>query len=155
MKSISAYQIIGILLTFFIAFLMASNFGSYHQPAEVHVMRDGLLAELDKQAIQNPIVQEATDRYKNNIETSLTEPRYKQHSLFRIIGNFILLLGVVLLRHQKMIGLHLFIAGSIFIFFTGFYTLWFGIIGWVFNLFYMLWTLGFGLYFYSKRKEYI
>ncbi|PCJ62791.1 MAG: hypothetical protein COA58_16645 [Bacteroidetes bacterium] len=156
MNGSKTYKYICIGLTFFLAFLTVNNVGSYSSSENVPTMRESIISGLEEQAElyeSDPKMTEAFEAYILSIEESLTERRFRQHSLFRIIGCLLSLVGVVFLRLHKTIGLHLFVAGMIFSIFTGFYTLGIGIMGWVLNILYAVLLLTFGLYFFSKRKE--
>ncbi len=157
MKSSSVYQVISILLTFIFAFLVAANFGTYHKPEEANLMKKQLLSELEKKSGELNSTDPGLEffrSFQSSIELSLTPQNYKMHSLYRIIGCFISLLGIVMLRRKKALGLHLVIAGIIFVVFTGFYVFGFTLIGWVFNILYILFGGLVSLYYYSKRELY-
>ena len=84
-------------------------------------------------------------------EAVLIPEVYQKHSLYRMVGCFIVLLGLVLLRNLKSIGYHLLVAGLIFTLFTGFYTFGLGVFGWLFNLYYMC-LAAFSIFYYTRKR---
>jgi hypothetical protein len=154
MEVTRSFKIVSIILTFIWAFMMISNYDGYSNPEQAEVMRTGLIAQLQAEADKNDDnqeVQAAIDGYITSIEQTLLTPNYKKHSLYRMIGCFIAFVGVVFLRNGKAIGLHMLGAAVLFLLFTGFYAIGFGLIGWVFNLFYIFFGGLSFLFFYQKR----
>ena len=142
------------ILTFLFAFMMVSNYGGYSQPEEVVQLREGMIAQLQSEAAKNNDEESlsAIDFITAEAELVLVPDIYQKHSLYRMVGSFIVLLGLMLLRNLKSIGFHLLVAGMLFLVFTGFYSFGFGIFGWLFNLYYM--TLGgFSMFYYSRKRS--
>lgn len=133
-----------------------TNFGTYSQPEEATIIKEGILKELENRQDDfkhDDLTISAIESYKKDIDHSLNVHSFKQLSLYRIMGCLVMLLGVVFLRMKKGIGLHLYFAGGFFTVITGFYAMGGGILGWVFNIWYIMLLLVFGAYFFIKRKE--
>ena len=144
------------ILTFLFAFMIVSNYGGYSQPDEVVQLREGMLAQLQSEAAQknDDESMDAINFITAEAELVLIPAIYQKHSLFRMVGSFIVLLGLILLRNLRSIGFHLLVAGVLFLVFTGFYSFGFGIFGWLFNFYYMF--LGaFSIYYYSRKKAFL
>jgi len=150
------YQIVAIVLTFLMLFLLMNNIGSYDTPESISEFKTNWLAEIENQ--KGTIGEDPAGEYflkyvRSDINDNLKEVRFKKQSLFRIVGSFISLLGVIFLRLRKEIGLHLFLAGMLFSIFSSFYLFGFGFIGWTFNFIYLLILFGFGTYFLFQRNN--
>jgi hypothetical protein len=156
LKGSRTYRFITIGLTFFLSLLTVNNFSSYSSSGEIDKAKKSIIESLEVEKDKNEsdeLFGKVIDSYIEDINVSLTEIRFRQHSLFRIIGCLVALIGVVLLRLRKTLGLHFFVAGMIFCLFTGFFTLGIGIIGWLLNALYFIILLAFGLYFFFKRTQ--
>jgi len=138
------------------SYLTALNFSSYTIAEEAERMHNEIIkgVELSFGRMTLPQQEEAIELLKEDLDNNLTSQKYKSHSLFRIIGNFFKLLGVMMLLRLRKLGFHLFLAGSIFIIITGFITMGTGPIGWSFNMFYIIAGLIFNLFYYSNYKAY-
>tara|TARA_B110000495_G_C22552401_1_gene334053 strand:- start:39 stop:515 length:477 start_codon:yes stop_codon:yes gene_type:complete len=156
LKQINAHKIIGLVLTFLLAFNVVTNFGTYSQPDDATIIKEGVLKELENRKVDfedDDLAISAIESYKKDIDQRLNIHSFKKLSLYRIIGCIVMLIGVVFLRMKKSIGLHLYFAGGFFTVITGFYVMGGGILGWIFNLWYIMLLLVFGVYFFIKRTE--
>lgn len=154
MKNTTGFKVFGFLALLITSFLVAVNVTAYQHPDEAIAFKEKLFLELDKQAERNRHldgVEETILSFKASIECSLTEGNYRLHSLFRIIGCIVAVIGVSFLRSRKELGLHLFSAGMLFAIFTGFYAFGFSIIGLSFNVVYFLFFLTIFFFYYTKR----
>ncbi|MFT4597875.1 MAG: hypothetical protein ACJAR8_000026 [Bacteroidia bacterium] len=155
MKQINAHKIIGLVLTFLLAFNVVTNFGTYSQPEDATIIKEGVLKELENRKVdfEDDLAISAIESYKKDIDQRLNIRSFKKLSLYRIIGCIVMLIGVVFLRMKKGIGLHLYFAGGFFTVIAGFHAMGGGILGWIFNLWYIMLLLVFGVYFFIKRTE--
>ncbi|MGB0849876.1 MAG: hypothetical protein ACPGTP_01405 [Bacteroidia bacterium] len=158
MKSSTFSTVVGVVLTFLVAFFLASNLTSYQNPSQINELRETLLTDFenrmdDMQELEGAA--ELQERYVVSIEKSLTEGNYKRASMYRFIGFIVVLFGVFVLRKKKSIGLHLFLAGMLFVVITGFYSYGMGIVGWALNIGYIIFTTVVGLFYYIRRGELI
>lgn len=153
MEVSSRFIWISRILTFLFAFMMVSNYGGYSQPEEVVQLREGMIAQFQSEAAKNKDEESlnAIEFITTEAEAVLVPEVYQKHSLFRMVGCFIVLLGLVLLRNLKSIGYHLLVAGLIFTLFTGFYTFGLGVFGWLFNLYYMC-LAAFSIFYYTRKR---
>ena len=155
MRSISVYSILGFVLTFLVAFFLATNLTSYQNPGQINEIREVMLEDLENRMESMENIEGSSElltKYIASIEYSLTELKFKKASLYRFIGFIVVLFGVFVLRRKRSIGLHLFIGGMLFVIITGFYVYGLGIVGWALNFGYILFTFIVGLYYYSKRS---
>jgi hypothetical protein len=152
-----SYSIIGFLVTLLLSFVIASNIESYRHPESVNFLRESLLEslELQKEQSNNPTLNETFDQFISDLEYHLIERNYKKLSLIRIIGCVVALFGSIFLRQKKIIGLHLFLGGSLFALIGSFYFIGFSLSGWVLNFSFLIFTLVSGLYFIKKRVYFI
>ncbi|MDC1519177.1 hypothetical protein N8372_01120, partial [bacterium] len=51
MKQINAHKIIGLVLTFLLAFNVVANFGTYSQPEDATIIKEGILKELENRKV--------------------------------------------------------------------------------------------------------
>lgn len=158
MKSSTISTVVGVVLTFLVAFFLASNLTSYQNPAQINKLRENLLTDLENrmegmQKLEG--ASELQEMYEVDIENTLTERNFKRASMFRFIGLIVVLFGVFVLRKKRSIGLHLFLAGMLFVVVTGFYSYGLGIVGWALNIGYIVFTLVVGLFYYARRGELI
>jgi hypothetical protein len=155
LKQINAHKIIGLVLTFLLAFNVVTNFGTYSQPEDATIIKEGVLKELENRKVdfEDDLAISAIESYKKDIDQRLNIRSFKKLSLYRIIGCIVMLIGVVFLRMKKGIGLHLYFAGGFFTVIAGFHAMGGGILGWIFNLWYIMLLLVFGVYFFIKRTE--
>ena len=155
-KGPRTYKIITIGLTFLLMLLAVNNYSAYYASGDIEEAKYGIIESLESEKERNEAnkpIADAIDMYLADIEASLTETRFRQHSLFRIIGCLVAFIGILFLRRRRTVGFHFFLAGMIFCLFTGFFTLGIGIIGWAFNALYFVIFMVFGLYFYFKRAD--
>lgn len=143
------------MLTFLLAFNVVTNFGTYSQPEDATIIKEGVLKELENRKVdfEDDLAISAIESYKKDIDQRLNIRSFKKLSLYRIIGCIVMLIGVVFLRMKKGIGLHLYFAGGFFTVIAGFHAMGGGILGWIFNLWYIMLLLVFGVYFFIKRTE--
>ena len=139
------------------SYLASLNFSSYYNANEADKMREEVSREIEiRFSNLGNVSEEEGDRMfemvQSDIETNLTVPKYKKHSLFRIIGNLATMLGALLMLRLKRFGYHLYVAGTLFLVFTGFAAIGLGIIGWTFNLFYIFTGIGFTIFYSYNRK---
>jgi hypothetical protein len=151
----SRFVWISRILTFLWAYLLVINYSGYTQPDTVVLQREGIITQLETEAAKqknDTETRDATDYIKAEAQMVLVPDLYQKHSMYRMVGCLITLIGVVLLRNLKSLGFHLLSAGTIFLIFTGFYSFGFGIFGWLFNLLYLAIGLFSVLYYMGKRE---
>ena len=144
------------MLTFLLAFNVVTNFGTYSQPDDATIIKEGVLKELENRKVDfedDDLAISAIESYKKDIDQRLNIHSFKKLSLYRIIGCIVMLIVVDFFKNEKNIGLHLYFAGGFFTVITGFYAMGGGILGWIFNLWYIMLLLVFGAYFFIKRSE--
>ena len=140
------------------SYLISLNFSSYTNANEVDNMRTEIMREIEirfSTALATASADEKEEMiasFNADLDQNLTVPKYKRHSLFRIVGNFITLFGALLMIRLRKMGYHLYVAGTLFLVFTGFSSMGFGLMGWTFNLFYILVGLVFSL-FYTRYRS--
>ncbi len=157
-KANRLFGIIGFACIMLYSFFMALNISSFQDPSMVNELRENLIQNVELQLSNLPKNQKkendyVRDAFLQDLKENLVEPKYKLRSLYGIIGNIIILLGVVFIRRGSKLGLHFFISGTIFIVLTGFYALGAGITGWSFNLMYIILGIIFTPYFYYNLKK--
>jgi hypothetical protein len=140
------------------SYLASLNFSSYYNANEVDVMQKEISREIEMRFSQslNGISEQDADKtlemVQTDLEQNLTVPKYKKHSLFRIVGNLITMIGAYMMLRLRSFGYHLYIAGTVFLIITGFTSLGFSLMGWSFNMFYILVGFGFGIFYTINRK---
>ncbi len=149
------YAIGGFVLTFITAFMVVSNYNSYKHPEEITLIKASILKAMEDQRTLYGCdgMDDVYDSLEENIETNLTEYRYKRSSLFKGIGALIALLGSVFLRRRMRVGAHLFIGGMLFSIIGTFYFHSLGLTGWSLTVMPLIFTLIVGTVVYRKRAS--
>lgn len=151
------YRFGGFLLTFFTAFWVVSNYTAYQNPEEVSLLKESLLQaiEIQQETLENTEMASVFRTFSDDIETRLTEYKYKASSLLKTVGGLIALLGCIFLRRKSKLGIHLFLAGMVFGIGGVFY--WHGasISGWSMATFPFVYTLVVSFFIYKKRRSFI
>lgn len=159
MKQSKSYKIIGVILTFVLAFMTVSNYSGYaNAEEESTLLREQLSVAFEQQqeAYEDvPEMQSVVDGFIEHIDTKLVPYVYRQKSLYRLVGCIVALLGIALLRSEKFIGFHLFLGGMLIGIIAVFYMFGFGVLGWIFNVTYVVFTTAVATYYFTKRKELI
>ncbi len=134
------------------------NYVMYSTPEQISTMRQDILVQLEHsiEDMENDSNTEELDGFfdkvTEDVETHLTESRYKQHSLYRMLGNFLTLIGAMFMFRARKLGFHLYIGGSILSIVFGFVAFGFGMIGWAFNILYIFAALLFGFIYFKSLK---
>lgn len=150
------HKILCYLIIIGSSYLVSINISSYLSEDEAETTRKAL-----KESFANsPIL--LSDEYAdaseellfNDLDQNLTYRSYKQHALFRVIGNILKLFGGLLLLRFRKLGFHLYLASILFLVLTGFVSLGGGPIGWSFNMLYLSSGFMYGLYFLYNYKNF-
>lgn len=138
------------------AYLSSVNITSFLSDSEAETTREALKQSFEESPVflSDAYAEASEELLFNDLEENLTYGSYKQHALFRIIGNILKLFGGLLLLRFRKLGFHLYIASIIFLVITGFTSLGTGPIGWSFNMLYLSAGFVFGLYFLYNYKNY-
>jgi hypothetical protein len=125
------------------SFLTALNYSMYTSPGDIAELRENMLKETEKSVRlmtagnNQEKIEKRLANLKKDVEQNITTAKFKLHSMYRIIGNFLTLLGAMFMLKTKKLGFHLYLAGTLFSVITGFYAFGLGTIGWSFNITYI------------------
>ncbi len=146
----------GVIFTFILAFLIATNISSYQNSEVIEEVRQSAIQQIEN----NPYLADSNEQSKSfresyilELNDTLTVKKYEKSSLHRIVGNIIAFLGLMLIRFRKSIGLHFVIGGIGFVVFSGFFIFGVSIVGWAINIGYII-LLGMLLLYYYAIKKY-
>lgn len=125
------------------SFLLVANWSFYRSPMDLAEFRESMLSELERQyeitgSVPEEEKEETLNKIHDDIDRHLTLSRFASHSLYRVIGNLLVLIGALLFRRMPQNGFRIMLVGSILTIATGFIFFGTSFIGWSFNLFYIL-----------------
>lgn len=159
MEISKSFRFIGSFLTFLLAFLVISNFGSYSSASEeLAILLPQIQEGLDQQIIAmegEEDAEESMKGFKTQFSEMLTVPAFRMHSLLKMVGCLAGLIGIVMLRRLKSLGLHLFIGGMAICVVSGIYLYGASLVGAMFTILYLLFGTAVAVYYWSKRDYYI
>lgn len=152
------FKIICYLSVLGSSYLASLNFSSYYNANEADEMQRQISREIEMRFTQSLIGVSEEEAEKSlkwvqaDLEQNLTVPKYKKHSLFRIIGNLITMIGAYLMLRIRSMGYHLYVAGTVFLIISGFTSLGFSLMGWSFNMFYIFAGIAFTIFYTYDRR---
>ncbi len=155
MEQSKSYKVIGVILTFLLAFMTVSNYSGYsNAEAESTMLQEQFSAAFQQQEYAEvPEMESFATGFLQQVESKLVPYVYRKKSLYRLVGCIVALFGIVLLRSGKFIGFHLFLGGMLIGIVAVFYMFGFGMLGWVFNFTHVVFTAAVATYYFTKRKE--
>ena len=161
MNNLPAYiRVLGVVTAITTSFLVYVNWTMYQTPPDLNQFSEQTLEMLEEQYASNAQVteEEITENLEMMTEQMnqyFTVPKFKQHSLFRLIGNLVVLFGAVVFLRGRVLGYHMMFAASLFLIVSGFILFGMGVIGWTFNLFYIVSPIIALPLFYRASKKHL